>query len=440
MLHFVTLLVWEHQTSTSGGKLRIQPWRMVVVSVLTISFSVVGRADDAKDAGDPALSSTASEERLARQEKRIANPEESARDQLELTPEAGAAQGQASTYDHIWKFAEWHDDEQHPVVQSVLFTGRFQYEYAVVNDEDATHDEWNVRRMRIGLKSELFHQLTLHAEAELNPQEADPFYKRLTDFYLEWSRGAPLALRVGKQSVPFTMEGSTSSKELLTIDRSNLANNMWFTTEYLPGVSVSGEVSNWVYRAGVYSAGAANREFGRFTGSAFTLAVLGYDFAEALGVDEALLVGNYVYQNPHPDNTFTRPLRHVTSVNIKLEDGRWGVRADVSAASGYGSQSDLWGTVIMPFFDLTAKLQVAGRHTYLRSENPNGVRLARYENKLTGGRGDRYNELYLGVNYYFYGHKLKLQSGVQFGDMNDRTDDGGAYSGVAATTGLRVSW
>ena len=56
------------------------------------------------------------------------------------------------------------------------------------------------------------------------------------------------------------------------------------------------------------------------------------------------------------------------------------------------------------------------------------------------GRGDEYKELYLGANYYFYGHRLKLQTGVQFADMNDRANDGGAYSGVAWTTGLRVGW
>ena len=52
-------------------------------------------------------------------------------------------------------------------------------------------------------------------------------------------------------------------------------------------------------------------------------------------------------------------------------------------------------------------------------------------------RGDEYNELYLGANYYFYGHELKLQTGVQFADWNDQANDGGAYSGVAWTTRLR---
>jgi phosphate-selective porin OprO/OprP len=96
--------------------------------------------------------------------------------------------------------------------------------------------------------------------------------------------------------------------------------------------------------------------------------------------------------------------------------------------------------MLMPYVNATGKLQFVGRHTYLKSEAPNGVLLATYENRVASGRGDRYNELYLGANYYFYGHKLKLQSGLQFGDMNDRAADGGLYSGVAWTTGLRVSW
>ena len=352
-------------------------------------------------------------------------------------PEQATAQ---STYDDIWKFAEWYRNDQNETVQSVLFSGRFQYEFAAVDADQRTHDERNVRRMRLGVRSELFHQFTVHVEAGFNPQERDPFYKRLTDTYVEWEASEFFALTVGKQGVSFTMDGSTSSKELLTIDRSNLANNMWFPEEYMPGVSASGARSNWVYRLGVYSGGSANREFGEFDGSAFGLLSLGYDFSEALGVEDALLRGNYVYQDPDSNNTFTRQLQHVASVSFRFEVDGWGFRSDFSSGFGYLGQSDLWSVMTMPFFNLTSRFQIVGRHTYLRSQDANGVRLARYENQVTAGRGDRYNEFYAGVNYYFYGHKLKLQSGVLFGDMNDSAADGGAYSGVASTTGLRVSW
>ena len=97
-------------------------------------------------------------------------------------PERAAAQ---STYDDIWKFAEWYHNDQNEAVQSVLFSGRFQYEFAAVDADQGTHHEWNVRRVRLGVKSELFHEFTVHVEVGLNPQERDPFYKRLTDAYVE---------------------------------------------------------------------------------------------------------------------------------------------------------------------------------------------------------------------------------------------------------------
>jgi len=354
-------------------------------------------------------------------------------------PAAGDAKVE-STYDKIWKFAEWYENDSNPVFQRVLFSGRYQHEFALIEADQGDLDEWNVRRMRVGPRVTLFRTFTLHGEVELNPQEADPFYVRFTDLYLQWSRSGRFALTVGKHGVPFTMDGATSSKELLAIDRSNLSNNIWFPQEYIPGVSVSGRSAPWVYRAGLYSAGEANREFGEFNGGVFTLGVLGYDFAQPLGVKEALLAGNYVYQQPDARNTFTRELEHIVSLNFKLDADKWGVRTDVSAASGYLSQSDLWGLMAMPFANVTDKLQLVGRYTYLESDDPNGVRLATYESRVVSGRGDRYNEVYLGGNYYFYGHKLKLQSGVQFADMDDRADDGGAYSGVSWTTGVRVGW
>jgi phosphate-selective porin OprO/OprP len=354
---------------------------------------------------------------------------------------AEAAPRSAESYDEIWNnFANWYDNDTNPGVQSVQFSGRFQYEYAAVDGDHGSHSEWNVRRMRLGVKTRFLEDFTFHAEADFNPEEADPFYKRITDFYLEWRANDSMALTFGKQSVPFTNEGSTSSKELLTIDRSNLANNMWFSEEYMPGISLEGTISNWQYHVGAFSAGEKNREFGRFSGSVFTLATLGYDFKEQLGVNRALLRGNYIYQTPDKDNTFTRQLHHMTSIHFDLDMDRWGIHEDLSMGSGHQGQSDLWGLMTMPYVNVTQKFQVVGRHTYLTSDGPNGVRLARYEKSAVAGRGDQYNEWYLGANYFFYGHKLKFQTGVAFGDMDDIANDGGEYNGVAATAGLRVSW
>jgi len=363
----------------------------------------------------------------------------------QTTPAPAAVQSSTgadagSAYDRIWQRFTIYENRSNRVVQRVQLSGRFQHEFAALDADEGDHDEWNTRRFRIGPRLQLFRTFTVSAEAELNPQEVDPLYLRLTDVYVQWSRNPRVTVTVGKQGMPYTMDGATSSKELLTIDRSNLANNIWFPQEYLPGGSVSGRVASWNYRVGAYSAGEANKEFGKFDGSPALLGVVGYDFAKRLAVKEALLSANYVYQSPDRDNTFTRPLEHILSVNLKLETDRWGLRTDVSTAAGYLGQRDLRAFTAMPYYNATDTLQFITRYTIIDSDGPNGILLGTYENRVVRARGDLYNELYLGANYFFYGHKLKLQSGVQIANMRDRANDGGAYSGASWVTGLRIGW
>jgi phosphate-selective porin OprO/OprP len=346
----------------------------------------------------------------------------------------GDADKPASLYDRIWRAADVYRDDQNPVLQRLRFTGRFQLDYARVARED--FEDWVIRRFRLGGEATLFRELTLHGEVDLQPQERE-VYQRLTGAYLAWSRNEHLTVTVGKHSARFTLDGSTSSTELLAIDRANLANNLWFPQEYFPGVSVSGRANGWRYALGVFSSGSATPEFGRFDGGEFVLTTLGYDFP---GKSRRTLTINYVHNEPHRNNTFTRALSDVMSLNFVLEDGRWGLRGDVSGALGYGGQSDLWGAMLMPSFKLTPALQAVARFTWVASRDPNGVRFARYENQVVSGRGDAYGEVYLGLNWYLYGHKLKLQTGAQYADMRDRAGDGGAYSGWAWTSGLRIAW
>ncbi|MGE0703872.1 MAG: porin [Vicinamibacterales bacterium] len=347
------------------------------------------------------------------------------------------SQQSESAYDRIWRFAEWYEDGTNPVVQQVLFSGRYHQDFAAVSADQGDSNEWNVRRLRLGPRIRLFRTLTFHAEVELNPQERDPFYVRVTDFYVQWARNPQLVLTLGKQSLPFTIDGATSSRELLAIDRSNLSNNLWFPQEYLPGVSVSGSRSGWGYRVGSYSAGDANRELGEFNGGVVFLGTLNH--ALPLG-DRAVLAGNYVYQTSDPQNTFTRAMKHIGSINLSLERGRWGLRTDLSGGAGHEGEGDIWGLMAMPFYNVTDRFQLVTRYTFLDGSGESAVRLATYESRVASARGDVYNELYLGGNYYFYGHRLKLQSGLQIADLNDHDVADGGYSGIAWVTGLRVGW
>jgi phosphate-selective porin OprO/OprP len=151
-----------------------------------------------------------------------------------------------------------------------------------------------------------------------------------------------------------------------------------------------------------------------------------------------MLWADYVYNDRNAESNATRSFENIGSLNFWLEEERWGIGADISAATGYGKQSDTWGFAIEPFYNITKDLQVVARYTHVESDGANGVRFARYENALTGGRGDEYDEVYAGLNYYIYGHKLKLQTGFTYTQMKDAANDGGALNGWTATTAFRI--
>ena len=345
-----------------------------------------------------------------------------------------------SIYDKIWAVPVLYENKNNALLQEFRFTGRLHLDVFSQDSDLGYEQDWFVRRWRMGVKAKMFQHLDLHVEVDLNAQDPNPLYSRLTDAYLAWKFNDAFKLTVGKHSAKFTLDGATSSNELITIDRSNLANNFWFPTEYISGISLSGKTGNWQYNTGFFSGGTETKEFGNFDEGHFWLGSVGYDFGKALGVKKALLRADYVYNDRNAESNATRSFENIGALVFQLDAGRWGISAEGVVASGYGSQSNAQGASAMPWFNITDKLQVVGRYSYIGSDDPNGVRFSRYENVATGGRGDEYNEVYGGLNYYFYGHKLKVQTGLTYVWMSDEAKDGGNYNGWTWTTGFRLSF
>ena len=354
---------------------------------------------------------------------------------------------------NLFDAATLYENKENPYLQKLSFTGRAQFDYVATDGEgmrtgdlttqDLQRDVLQTRRLRTGIKAAFLQNFTLAVEVDFKPEEA-PIYNRLTDVYIGYKYSDAFGVKVGKQSMSFTLDGSTSSRELLTLERNNLANNLWFTSAFLPGVTFSGKLGNWVYNTGVFSQGDLNKEFGQFNTGATFLATAGYDFSTCLGSEEALLTLNYVYNEPtiSGDPLFTnRALENVGSLNFRYLKDDIGLQTDLSVAQGYGSQPDVWGFVVMPYYNFTGKLQGVLRYTLVDSNGDNGVRYGGYESDLLiVAKGDLYQEVYAGLNYYFYGQKLKVQTGLAYIDMEDAAHDGGEFSGLSFQTGLRIYW
>lgn len=375
-----------------------------------------------------------------------------------------------AAFDRVWRHAKLYENPD-SFVSLFALSGRLQMDSAWFSaDADdlppGAEDSYNDllwRRLRFGFKMKFGDAWTAALEGDFNlNNELSDTYNRLTDAYIGYSTSEALGIKVLKQSAGFTLDGATSSKKLLAMQRNNVTNNLWFTNEYFVGLHVSGTVDKrWSYRAGIFS-GGNDEEFGFEDETAFgqagyfSLLSLGYNFAQSLNMDDALIRVDYVYSRKDEsdpeelDKNGTRDFDHVLTLASKWQSNGWGLWTDVSAGQGIVDQPDMWGLALMPFYSFNKHHQVVLRYTFLSSSDDNGVRLGRYENRIVDKdlegydyedeRGNRYNEVYAGYNLFFYGHKLKWQTGLQYTTMQDDADDGGEYSGWGLSTGLRMYW
>ena len=355
---------------------------------------------------------------------------------------AGSAMGQdgkESTYGSVWNRVVFYDRSDSNTLKKLAFTGRLQGDYYNFDDSNGeSESDFNWRRFRVGFKASLFKGLTLHSEADMNLNDPAPLYKKLTDSNLAWASPGGMTIKVGRQSAPFTLDGATSSKKLYTLERSKVSGNLGFPNEYFPGITFSGKRDNWEYLAGLFSSDHGPEFDEAFDYGRFALFSVGYNFKENLGMDNALIRLDYVNQEQDVTNK-TPHHKNVASLVTKFEKGNLHLWADLSLSDGYGSQNDLIGLQLMPFYDITDRTQVVFRYTYLKSSDGDSIRLSKYEKDLFGIKGNEASEMFLGINHFLYGHKLKWQNGIQYTEM-DRESGNQGYNGWGFTSGIRISW
>ena len=356
-----------------------------------------------------------------------------------------AQEDQESTFDKIWENVVLYENDENSLMSKFWLTGRLQGEYHSFENEVAPaidHDDYDWRRFRFGFKATLFGDITLHSEADLGLENRGrPLYNDLTDTYISWSTENGMKFKLGKQSAPFTLDGSTSSKKLHTLERSKIAGNIWFGQEYFPGISVSGSKDEIDYFAGFYSNDNKPEFDGAFKHGQFGILSVGKDYAANFDLEKSYLRLDFMFQEDdgNDDVEDFNDWNAAYSFVTKWENNDWYFWTDLSFADR--KNGDVWGLQLMPFYDITDKTQVIFCYTHLDSSGDNQLRGSRWEDRLDRGeyRGDDLTEYFFGLNHFFYGHKLKWQNGLQYTQL-DEADGSKEYEGWGFTTAFRISW
>ena len=364
---------------------------------------------------------------------------------------------EGSPYDQLWSVPLLYKDETHPVLQELAIQGQLQTQYAHGSagdsgqyssgdlTESCTWDEVEVRRFRLGVRARLFREFKFHSLLDLYPDLSPRFYQRTAEAYLTYAPCDAFNLAVGKAELKFTREQEISSSEYLTFERSQLV-NMFYGGE-LTGAWVCGKGlgGGWLYHLGAYGNDRQD-EWSDLGGGAMVLAKLGYNYSKRSGMDLALVQLHWLH-NTTPGykdgpGDFSSPrFSDGLALSNDLTVGRFGLAAEVLWGNGAHGQPNVGGLTLMPTWFLAEKLQLVTTLQVAVSNGTNGICLpTRYEAQIPGGKnitGDAYWGAYAGLNYYFYGYKLKVMLGGKFSQLEGGTED---FHGWGWLTGCRCAF
>ncbi len=313
-----------------------------------------------------------------------------------------------------------YKDKSNPGLQELWVLGRYHGHY---HDNDGSNGQdagFESRRIRLGFQATMFDRLTVHAQA-ISGSDFEPAYNGFTELWVRWQFAEALNLTVGQQKHRFTHDRNVSSRYMSFMERSMFTNMMGL--DYTPAVTLSGRVDKLDYYAGVFSNSAGTDMWESFTeldsGSSF-LAAVTYDLGHFLGAETASFYGGYLHSEAHANATNLTRFDDALAGALIFTDGPAAFVAELTAGFG-GARGDAIGLNLQPSYFLTDTLEVVSRYQIASSSQATGLSSQRRYERLAGmGNGDAYQAVYLGLNHYIAGHRLKLLTGMEYARMNQR--------------------
>lgn len=314
-------------------------------------------------------------------------------------------------------------------INEIALIGRYHGQWH--NTEgDSSDAGWDHRRWRTGVEIVFLDNFTFQTDVNFNPDEGR-FVEDFENLFVGWKKDGAY-VTVGRQKPKITREYSTSSKRIKTLERSQLVNQL--VPAKIGGVVGGYQISEPLWaEAGIYT-GQLTEDWGLpESGDIAASARVGYQITEAT---EARF--DYFFADGAGVDSGVKNHEHIFSWNTLTDWDRTHLVTDIIYGVGEGDVGDVFGIVVMPYYEITDKLEGVLRYTYSTGDGDDSIRLQkRYERPAStlGEYGDNYHAIYGGLNYYICGDKLKLMTGVEWATL-DRP--GGSFDSWTYLAGVRL--
>jgi len=388
---------------------------------------------------------------------------------LGLPAFAGQEVAPAATKDTSFDFCEWlqnkpgqlYKNKDNPFLQSFQIGGRFQWQAAYVDGEDVngrdfndTYDEY--RRVRIESKIEFLRyfaakvNLNMVNDQRFNGADLDWGYDTFDEavFTFDIKKAFDvdaldtLKINYGRHKFIMTDEVRTSSKEIITLERSGIANKV-YNSARPTGVTVDIAKGDWSGNVGIFSGEDDSEFIGGWNDGIAYYASVGYKVS-----DNLKLTWDNVYNDQQDADDFLG-YEWATAFNATWEQDRWGFTGTLVLGENNGDGArggNFHGLVAMPWYWIVEeKLQAVAQYQYAGASEDEGIRVnGRYVRaehspgvNVNGGRGDENHTFYAGLNYYICGHSAKIMAGVEYNTLDTPAGDVDALSYLV---GFRASF
>lgn len=333
------------------------------------------------------------------------------------------------------------------VVRDLQIRGRIQTQFGYVDAEnDEGSDDFStfeVRRARIGLRGTLFDSVRAQLEANLVPGSS----LSMRSAFLQWREHKPAYIKVGYDKPHSSLEENTSSAEILTVERT-LINGLVAAPGPMTGLSLDGALGILSYGAGIYT-DSSNRNPGGEDSKYLFNGMVRVSLDDVIGGGNKLRLQTAYLNSDDPNGRFGGGLDDAWTFAAYAVVGPVDLRAEYFLGDNDGDE--IKGFYIMPSVYLTDNVQAVLRFEKADSDKARGIRApSRYTRDVPAlsvrepeegprfdpQRGDEYQAVYVGLNYYMAGHGHKLMVGLEVAEL--KNTDAGKLESTTFTTAWRM--